>query len=114
MGDIAYELCPRYPEIVDTPALWEELAGEYEVLPRLPLGSIGSEVVGRSEIRTEDDVLQMPGIVGPLRPISETEIVILSGSFAGETMVYESGTGHIYHQSVVYRPMGRDVVGTSR
>ena len=35
-------------------------------------------------------------------PISETEIIILSGSFAGETMVYCSDTGNIYHQMHVY------------
>jgi len=108
IGDISYEVCPRYPEFTDIPALWKELSGEYELVARLPSGSIGGEIVGRDEIRIEDGVLKMPGVVGPLKPISETEIIILSGSFAGETMVYDPGTGYIYHQWVVYKPTEPD------
>jgi len=114
MMGITYEICPRYPEITDIPALWEELAGEYEILNRLSSGNVGTQIVGGSEIRVEDGVLKMPGFVGPLKPISETEIIILSGSFAGETMVYEPGTGYVYHQSHVYRPAERDMSGQSR
>jgi hypothetical protein len=47
----------------------------------------------------------MSGFAGPLLPISETEILILSGPFAGETMDYEPSTGFIYHQSVVFKPV---------
>lgn len=104
IADISYEVCPRYPEVTDVPALWEELTGEYDLVHRLPSGHIGSEVVGRSEILSEDGVLKMAGWVGPLKPISKTEIIILSGSFAGETMLYEPDTGNIYHQSIVYCP----------
>jgi hypothetical protein len=50
-----------------------------------------------------DGVLQMAGFVGPILPISENEIIILSGAFAGETMVYDPETGNIYHQNIVYR-----------
>ena len=104
IAGISYEVCPRYPEVTDVPALWEELTGEYNLVHRLPSGRIGSEVVGRSEIFIDDGVLQMTGWVGPLKPISKTEIIILSGSFAGEMMVYEPDTGYIYHQSIVYQP----------
>ena len=48
---------------------------------------------------------QYSGFVGPILPISESEIIILSGPFAGETMVYEPDTGYIYHQFVVYKPI---------
>jgi len=114
IGDIFYEICPRYPEFTDIPALWEELAGEYELVARLSSGNIRSEIVGRDEIRIEDGVLKMPGVVGPLKPISETEIIILSGPFAGETMVYDPGTGYIYHQWVVYKPTEPDLSTKSR
>jgi len=104
IGDISYEICPRYPEFTDIPALWEELAGVYELAVRLPSGIVGDDIIGRDEIVIEDGVLKMPGVVGPLKPITETEIIILSGPFAGETMVYEPATGYIYHQWVVYKP----------
>jgi len=104
IGDVSYEICPRYPEIADIPALWEELAGEYELAYRLPSGNVGNETVGRSEIQVQGGVLRMAGSVGPLRPMNETEIIILSGPFAGETMAYEPGTGYIYHQSIVFKP----------
>ena len=108
MGGIGYEVCPRYPEFTDIPAFWQELAGEYELAARLPSGNAGSEIVGRDEIVIEDGVLKMPGVVGPLKPINETEIIILSGPFAGETMVYEPDTDYIYHQWVVYKPIEPD------
>ena len=50
----------------------------------------------------------MLGVIGPLKPISETEIIIMSGPFAGETMVYDPGTGYLYHQWVMYKPIERD------
>ncbi|MEA3337578.1 MAG: serine hydrolase domain-containing protein [Chloroflexota bacterium] len=109
MGDISYEICPRYPEFTDIPALWQELAGVYELVERLSSGNVGSEIIGRDEIVIEDGVLRMPGVIGPLKPISETEIIILGGPFAGETMVYEPGTGYIYHQWVVYKPIEADL-----
>ncbi|MCJ7735896.1 MAG: beta-lactamase family protein, partial [Anaerolineae bacterium] len=109
LGDISYEICPRYPESTDIPALWEELAGVYELAARLPSGNAGNEIIGRDEIKIEEGILKMPGTIGPLYPISETEIIILSGPFAGETMVYEPATGRIYHQWVVYRPTEPDL-----
>jgi hypothetical protein len=109
IGGISYEICPRYPQITVVPALWEELAGVYELVARLPSGDVGNEIIGRDEIVIEDGVLEMPGVVGPLKPINETEIIILSGPFAGEIMVYEPGTGYIYHQWVVYKPTEPDL-----
>ena len=64
---------------------------------------VGTAVLGQSSIWAEDGVLQAGGVVGPILPISETEIIIISGPFAGETMVYEPETGNIYHQNIVYK-----------
>ncbi len=100
---VSYEICPKYPEITAVPMLWEELAGEYNLLYRLPSGDVEDEVFGHDMIQIEDGVLKIPGVIGPILPISETEIIIFSGSFAGESMVYDPDTGIIYHQWVVYK-----------
>ena len=104
MARLGY-ICPRYPETSVPRARWAELAGKYDLVFRLPSGKVGSDVVGSTEIYIEDHVLKMAGWVGPILPISETEIIILSGSFAGETMLLEPETGNIYHQSIVFKPI---------
>jgi CubicO group peptidase (beta-lactamase class C family) len=103
-GDIVYEIYPRYPQIEDVPDLWVELTGEYDLVFQLPSGTMGREVIGNTSIWFEDGVLQVAGFVGPILPISGTEIIILSGPFAGETMVYEPDTGFMHHQMIVYKP----------
>jgi CubicO group peptidase (beta-lactamase class C family) len=105
-GNIVYEIFPRYPEVKEVPPLWKELSGDYELVGRTSSESIGVDVLGNTSIWVEDGVLQVAGFVGPILPISESEIIILSGSFAGETMIYEQSTGYIYHQSIVYKPSG--------
>ena len=102
--DVYYEICPKYPEVTAVPALWNEITGTYNLVYRLPLGRIDDEIVGQTEIFIEDGVLKMAGYVGPILPISETELIILSGSFVGETMVYEPESGSITHQMIVYQP----------
>jgi len=106
ISDITYEFCPKYPDIeLMTPLQWDSLMGEYDLVARLPFGVVGTDVLGHTSIQVEDGVLQMSGFVGPLMTISETEIIIMSGSFAGETMVYEPVTGSIYHQNIVYKQL---------
>ncbi len=102
LGGFGYEICPEYPGISETPPLWEALAGDYDLIARLPSGITGTDVLGQTSIWVEDGALRMAGFVGPMLPISETEIIILSGSFAGETMVYDPEMGNIYHQNIVY------------
>jgi hypothetical protein len=102
--DVYYEVCPVYPEVTAVPALWNEITGRYNLVYRLPAGRMGDEVVGQTEIFIEEGVLKMAGYVGPIRPISDTELIILSGSFAGETMVYAPENGAITHQMIVYQP----------
>jgi hypothetical protein len=104
IGGINYEVCPKYPEIEEVPTLWEKLTGEYELSLRLSSIDVGSEIIGRDEILIENGILLMPGFSGPLMPISDTEIIIQGGPFAGETMVLEPDTGYIYHQAFVYKP----------
>jgi len=104
LGDYSHDICPRYPDVAEPPAFWRELEGTYDLVKRLPSGRAGRAVFSRDEIRIEDGVLKMPGIIGPLLPISEKEIIILGGPFAGETMVYDPDTGTLAHQWVIYEP----------
>lgn len=102
IGGISYEICSRYPDIEEVPLLWEGLIGEYNLVARLPSGVIDKKVLGSATIWIENNMLHMGGVVGPLLPISETEIIILSGPFAGETMTVNPKTGNIYHQQFAY------------
>jgi CubicO group peptidase (beta-lactamase class C family) len=101
IGDLSYEFCPKYPDNKDNPALWEKLIGDYDMSTRLKFGAIDKNIIGSASIWIENGLLQMGGVVGPILPINENEIIILSGPFAGETMFYESETGNIYHRMYV-------------
>lgn len=107
LGGLNYEFCPEYPNLAEVPHLWKELSGDYELFAHLPTGLIGKEVLGQTRILVEDGVLQMAGLVGPILPINDKEIIVLSGSYAGETMVYDPETGNINHQGIVYMPLKR-------
>jgi CubicO group peptidase (beta-lactamase class C family) len=108
MGDFLSEICPRYPMVSEPPALWRELAGDYELQARVSSQQIRQEVIRRDEIRIENGVLLMPGIIGPLQTLDDTTIVIQSGPFAGETIARDPDTGTLYHQWVVYSPITPD------
>lgn len=101
--NISYEICPRYPNIEEIPLLWEELIGKYDLVERPPSGAVNGDYLGNATIWMENNILQMGGIVGPILPINETEVIILTGPFAGETMVIEAGTGNIYHQNIIFQ-----------
>jgi hypothetical protein len=53
------------------------------------------DTLGRYELKMENGVLKL-GSNFILKPISETEIIILSGAFVGETMTYDENTKSIY------------------
>ncbi len=102
LGGIGYEICPEYPLIGEISPLWQNIAGDYDLVARLTSGAPDTQVIGQSRIWVEEGVLQMGGVVGPILPVSETEIIILSGPFVGETMEYDSGTSNIYHHRIVF------------
>lgn len=102
MGD--YFICPRYPGIEEVPTLWSDLVGEYDIYPRIPSAYSDTELLGTIEIKVEGDVL-MTADSKILKPISNTEIIIVGGIFDGETMVYDEETGNITWQNVVYQPV---------
>jgi CubicO group peptidase (beta-lactamase class C family) len=103
LGGFSYEICPEYPEFNQIPPLWDEILGDYEIVERLPSGVLGTEILGNASIVADNGVLRMTGIVGPVLPISKTELIVMSGVFAGETMIYNPDKGTISHQGVVFK-----------
>jgi CubicO group peptidase (beta-lactamase class C family) len=103
LGGFDYEICPKYPTFDAPPPAWQKLVGSYALSVRLPSGEPAEDVFSHDEIVLQDGVLMMPGVIGPLLPISETEILILTGSFAGETITYDLPTNSLAHQWVIYR-----------
>jgi CubicO group peptidase (beta-lactamase class C family) len=101
-GELFFETCPWLPDFGAAPGTWMDLVGEYDVYARLPAGDRGS-LLGGSRIWVEEAVFKMAGMHGPISPISETEIIILSGPFAGEVMVREADAGRILHQGMSYQ-----------
>jgi hypothetical protein len=102
MGD--YFICPRYPDIEAVPAFYGELAGKYDIYPRIPSAYSDEVTLGKLEIKVKDGVLQTSDNK-ILKPISNTEILIVGGIFDGETMIYNTETGEITWQNVIYKPI---------
>jgi hypothetical protein len=105
LADISYEICPRLPEPPESLANWQTLEGEYQRYGRSPSGDADQEKLGRAEITIIDDQLHMSGVIGPILPIDDNSIIILSGPFAGETISRDLQTGYLYHQGHVYKPV---------
>jgi len=102
IGRISHEICPRHPDITEISNLWNKFVGDYDLVYRLSSGELDNKILGIATIWIEDGILQMGGVVGPILPISETEIIKPFGAFAGETMFYDPVTGEISHQKIVY------------
>lgn len=103
-GGVNYEIYPRYsilPEDID----WEALIGKYEIFALLPSGLPGRDRLGESEIRLDGGHLYMSGAVGPIYPLDENTLVILSGSFNGETITRDPETGTLTHQGLLFKPL---------
>ena len=102
VGGISHEICPRYPNLESLSFQWKKFIGEFDLVYRLPSGELDNKILGTSTIWVEDDILQMGGVVGPIIPISATEIIIASGPYAGDIMILDPETENISHQSIVF------------
>jgi hypothetical protein len=103
MGDCF--VCPRYPDSEEEPASLGELVGKYDIYPRIPSVYSDEVTLGKLEIMVKDGVL-LTSDSKVLRSISNTGILIVGGIFDGETMIYDTQTGTITWQNVIYRPLG--------
>ena len=96
--DISHEVCPRYPVQTRDSGQMERLCGSYQRADRIPGGTWGELSEGRSEIKIEEGVLMMSGSYGPILPVNETMLRVMSGPFQGEFLDYDPGSGVILHQ----------------
>ncbi len=104
LNHIAYEICPRYPVRTNPLESWERLQGNYHLAARLPGNKAGDDRGGKYSIYMDDHVLRLSGVFGPIMPLEDHFIRIVSGPFAGETMEYLPENGYIVHQNVVFVP----------
>lgn len=106
MGDISHEICPRYPAETLNTGQWKKLCGSYRLADRIPGGSWETRGEDRAGIRLEDGVLIMSGVYGPILPVNDTLLRVLSGPYHGEFLDYDPGTGVILHQKWAFVPAG--------
>ena len=104
LDNISFEICPRYPDQEGLDEKWADIPGTYQMAWRLPGNRTGQLTENHYTISMDQRVLTMSGIFGPLIPIDENHLRILSGPFAGEIMEYDSGSGRIFHQNAVFCP----------
>lgn len=104
LNHISHEICPRYPELTSLNTPWNHLPGNYQLARRLPGNRAGELRGDMYSIFVEDDVLKASGVFGPIIPLDDHSILIVSGPFAGETMEYFPESGHIVHQNSVFIP----------
>jgi CubicO group peptidase (beta-lactamase class C family) len=97
-------ICPRYPEMEEIPDGWNELVGQYEMVPRVPSIYSDEETLGTVEILIDDQVLQMSDRK-ILMMESESVIRIVGGIYSGETMIWNRENGEISWQHVIYKPV---------
>jgi CubicO group peptidase (beta-lactamase class C family) len=105
-GGMAYEIGVRYPDLAEIPPAWEAMAGLYDRYEQLESGEAGAERLGGAEITVADGRLHMSDPMGPILPLDERTLIILSGPFAGETIGRDPQSGVLTHQYFVYQPAG--------
>ncbi len=103
-GGVNCEICPRSPALLGG-SRWEALAGKYELHVRLPSGLPGRDRLGERNIILEGGRLFMSGAIGPILPIDDGTLIILSGPFHGETIARDPESGYLTHQGLVLRPV---------
>ena len=104
LDQLSYEICPSYPAHIQLPKPMENLMGTYQLAWRLPYNEPGPLSGDLFSISLEKEILKMSSVFGPIIPLNNHHLSILSGPFAGEIMEYDAGTGNIFHQNAVFIP----------
>jgi CubicO group peptidase (beta-lactamase class C family) len=107
MMDVSHEICLRYPVQEETPEEWKRLCRTYRRADRIPGCTWETPGESRTDIRMEAGVLIMSGPYGPIVPVNDTLIRVLSGPYHGEFLDYEPAEGVILHQKWAFVPESR-------
>jgi hypothetical protein len=102
LENVSRTYAPSYPEAAKISTLAQNFIGEYTSYPSNSSIYFTGDNLGTYELKMEDGLLKL----GPrfiLKPISETELIILIGAFVGETMIYDQTTKSIYWSSFIYQ-----------
>lgn len=102
--DFSHEICPRYPVKELDPEFVKQLCGSYGRGDLIPGGTRGAPGEAVTEIGIEKGVLTMSPPYGPLLPLNDTLIRVLSGPFHGEVLDLDPATGVILHQKWAFVP----------
>jgi len=99
--NISRMYAPIYPGETEISSLALNFLGEYISYPSNSSIYFTGDNFGRYELKMENGLLKL-GSNLILKPISETEIIIISGAFVGETMIYNETSKSIYWSSYIF------------
>ncbi len=102
--DASLDFIPAYPSLDELPASWAKFLGTYDIYPRNESNYAELGPYGQLDLAFTDNILML-GSSYYLQPISDTEIILLSGPFVYETMIVDSLTGNIYWQNDIFKPI---------
>ncbi len=104
--NVAHIICPSYEINEEYMASWLPFLGDYEAWQRHYSVYTANEIPYNVVLKVEDDIFTL---IWPtnfiLEPISQTELMILSGPFDGEIMQLDLASGAIYWQNRVFIPV---------
>jgi CubicO group peptidase (beta-lactamase class C family) len=106
MMDVSHEVCPKYPLQSAIPEHWKTLCGSYQRADRKPGGTWETKGEGRAEIQLQEGILMMSGPYGPILPVNDTLMRVLSGAYHGEYLDHDPVSGVILHQKWAFLPVG--------
>lgn len=98
-------ICPIYSPNEELIDYWLSFLGNYQAWQRHYSLYTGEEVPDSIQLYYEEGVLQLSWSNFILQPISQTELIILSGPFEGELMFRDTNTNFIYWQNRVFKPI---------
>ena len=106
LEDVAYFTCPAYEIDEEYLPSWSSFLGDYNVWRRHDSVYTVNEIPDNVTLKIENDVLFLDwGNDFILQPISQTQLIILSGPFDGEIMFRDTNTGFIFWQDRVFEPI---------
>ena len=97
-------ICPRYSVDEGLITHWSTYLGDYTVWLRHFSIYTEEEIPATVQFYSEDNVLRLSWNDFVIQPLNHTVLLILSGSFEGETIVLEQSTGYLYWASRIFKP----------